>query len=120
MRVVMGVAAALLSIASGSASASGQALRGDALLRMCQGSSNNICAAYFVGFVSGAMMSDAERAVGNPLCLSGVSAQALRRAFLGFAKDHPHLTNRQADGLVATAAARSFPCHRPSAGSRHS
>ena len=110
MRAARGVAAGLLLIASGSASASGQALRGDALLRMCESSRNGICAAYFVGFVSGAMMSDAARAVGRPVCLSGISAKALRRAFIGFAKSHPHLTNRQADGLVATAAGLSFPC----------
>ena len=63
-----------------------------------------------VGFISGAMMSDAERAGGRPICLSGVSANRLRRAFTGFAKKHRDLMSRHADSLVATAAAQSFRC----------
>jgi hypothetical protein len=79
---------------------------------MCGSPQSEICAAYFVGFINGAMMSDAERAVGRPICLSGVSANALRRAYVGFARKHRNLMDHHANSLVATAAALSFPCRR--------
>ena len=114
MRAVVAVVTGLLVATLASPPANAQALQGNALLRMCENPQSPVCAAYFVGFVSGAMMSDAERAAGKPICLSGVSAKALRRAFMRFAKRHPGLARRHADGLVATAAATSFPCKRPS------
>lgn len=110
VRAAIIVVAGLLFLPPGSASASPQALRGNALLQMCRTPQSGTCAAYFVGFISGAMMSDAERADGRPICLSGVSANRLRRAFTGFAKQHRDLMSRHADSLVATAAAQSFRC----------
>jgi len=119
MRAAIAVAAGLLFILPGSVSAHAQALRGNALLGMCKSPQSGICAAYFVGFTSGAMMSDAGWAVGRPICLSGVSAKALRRTFLGFAQKHPHLMRRHADTLVAAAAAQSFRCQHAGAKSQH-
>ena len=112
MRAVAVVAAGLLAMSSGAASTRDSALRGTALLRMCEGPQSGICAAYFIGFINGAMMSDAERSVGRAICLSGVSANALRRAYIGFSRTHRTLMNHHADSLVATAAAVSFPCRR--------
>jgi Rap1a immunity proteins len=125
MKVLLSALVTVLgALVAAAASAEDRAMSAGDLQQLCLGTdttSRNVCRIYILGVVQGIEVglniADGQLARARPCIPDSSSAEALEQAVKGKLDEDLAMTpadrDRDASRIIATAAARAFPCRKP-------